>query len=390
MRVIFDVETSRFPDGNPYRASSELISWAIRTGKEDSFGYYTEADFLPRLRELLSKATLLVVINGKFDIGWASRLGIEIPEGTRVWDCQLAEYVLSGQQSSFASMDSLCERYSIEQKEDVVKGYWDRGIETKDIPRDVVQLYNCGDIERTSSIYEAQQTDSRLTPELKKLILLQGADLLVLQQMEENGIVYDSKASLQAGNDTQAELYLINKELDVHVEPKPVDFNWDSGDWLSCFLYGGYMEQEEWESFPAVIQSGPNKGLEYVRRKRIGTATISYAGLFKPLKRSEVKKSTDERKFWSVAEPILRQLKGGGKTGKRVIELLLRRSELGKLADTYYFKLPALIDSMEWGTTLHPTYHQVVARTGRLSSAKPNAQNMPEEVDRFCLSRFAD
>jgi DNA polymerase I-like protein with 3'-5' exonuclease and polymerase domains len=46
------------------------------------------------------------------------------------------------------------------------------------------------------------------------------------------------------------------------------------------------------------------------------------------------------------------------------------------------------MEEMEWGDYVHGSYNQVVARTGRLSSNKPNMQNNPEVVDRMFISRF--
>ena len=385
----FDVETSRFPDGNPYRASAECISWAVGTSEGTSFGYHTDADFKSSLSDALGRVLLLVCINGKYDIGWARRLGIELPSGVRVWDCQLAEYILSGQEQSFASMDQLCAKYDIPGKSGGLEEYWGRGMETVDIPRAVVEEYNRADIERTRLIYEAQLKDARCTPALKKLILLGGADLLVLQRMEENGIRYDKETSLIRGEEAKKELDAITTDLDYCLGDSIGGWNWDSGDCLSVFLYGGIYEEEIWNSGPAVYQSGAKKGQEYIRRQFVRKESRAFPGYFKPLARSEVAKSRPDRPFYSVAEPILRQLKGGGKIGKRVVELLLRRAELSKLADTYYCKIPTLMDEMEWGDYVHGQYNQVVARTGRLSSSKPNMQNNPEAVDRLFVSRFA-
>ena len=87
-------------------------------------------------------------------------------------------------------------------------------------------------------------------------------------------------------------------------------------------------------------------------------------------------------------EDTLKQLKAKSKYQKRCIELLLERAELAKLLDTYYGKLPMLLEKMEWGEFLHGQYNQCVAATGRLSSSAPNMQNFSGDVDRLLISRY--
>ncbi len=230
--------------------------------------------------------------------------------------------------------------------------------------------------------------DPRLTSQLRKLIYLGGADLLVLQAMEQNGIKYDSERSITLGNEAKTELDAITVELSSGLVAAPSDWNWDSGDDLSTYLYGGTLVREVWTEEEAVYKSGANKGERYIRRRKAEPIAYQFPALFKALPKTEVARSKPERPLYSVAEPVLRQLKGGGRNGKRIIELLLRRAELGKLVETYYYKLPKLIMDSGWGEFVHGQYNQVVARTGRLSSSKPNMQNNPEAVDRLFVSRY--
>jgi DNA polymerase I-like protein with 3'-5' exonuclease and polymerase domains len=399
MKLVYDCETTRFPDGNPYRETNEMVSAAFLVGGtgDVSSTYCRDADFTGRLRTEISRATLLILINGKFDIAWARRYGISVPKGCRVWDCQIAEYVLSGQTNSFASMDELCLRYNLPGKQGGLEDYWDKGIDTVDIPREVVLDYNLGDVRRTWSIYEAQLKDERMTPAMHKLILLMGADLLVLQRMEEYGLKYDVERSKAEGEKLKEELLAANHELDSYAG-NVADFNWDSGDHLSAFLYGGSISIDVFEPTTLVYKSGPRKGQEYVQNKFKETKVYEYRGLFRPLPRTHIKKSLGEDgkpdlslpQYYQTNEPVLKQLRATSAKQKRIVELLLKRAELAKLVDTYFLKLPQRIDEMGWGDIVHGTYNQVVARTGRLSSSAPNMQNNPAVVDRMFISRYND
>lgn len=374
-----DFETSRFPDGSPHRQTAQAISWSAG----DRFSYYTDPDFTTALQDILNKTTLLVLINGKFDIAWAKRLGCTLAKGIRIWDCQLSEFVLSGQSSSFASMEQLCTLYGITGKEGGLNDYWDNGIETAAIPRDIVERYNVGDTARTLAIYHAQLKDPRMTPELHRLILLQGADLLVLQQMESNGILYDVEGSVKKGDDVLQRCNDIKKELDELVDFP--GFNFDSGDHLSCWLYGGTVSVDYYTPVDMVYKSGPREGLSHVQNKFERTETKEFKGLFTPLKNTALKKAG----YFATGEPILRQLPCRTKQQKHTITLLLELGELSKQVGSFLHALPALIEKQGWRPNyLCPTYNQCVARTGRLSCSKPNAQQFDEVTDMFWKSRY--
>ena len=349
-----------------------------------TFAYWTDPDFKQSLQEIFNGTTLIVGINLKFDIGWALRLGIQLPSRIRVWDCQLAEFILSGQTKSFASMDELCERYSIAGKRGGLEEYWNAGIETRDIPLEVVKEYNIGDVSRTLQIYQHQLKDERMNDKLKKLIHLCGLDLLVLQQMEENGILYDKQGSITKGNEVVQELETIRKELQEVIQFEY--FNLDSGDHLSRFLYGGVVTYDVYTTVSMVYKSGPRKGQEYTQNKFQETKRWDFPGLFKPLPKTALKKEG----YYSTAEGVLRQLPARNKQQRFVLERLLRQAELSKQVGSFLHALPKLIDEKGWtDNIIHPEYNQCVARTGRLSCSKPNAQQWDDVTSVYWISRYA-
>lgn len=61
-----------------------------------------------------------------------------------------------------------------------------------------------------------------------------------------------------------------------------------------------------------------------------------------------------------------------------IINLITQFREVSKLMNTYVEPLPSLVDE---NNRLHTTYNMVVAQTGRLSSEKPNLQNIPVRSD---------
>ena len=259
--LVFDFETSTHNKGNPFDKRNFAVSYSTYwEGRVLQHVRYDDLTFKGTLENAFRHCSLLIGHNLKFDLHWARNLGIKANDGCRIWDTQLVQFVLSGQTHSFASLNELAELYSLPTKLDEVKDYWEKGISTEDIPPEVLEEYNNYDVELTWKVYQAQLKDERMTPELKKLILLQGLDLLVLQEMEYNGLKYDIKASEEAATKLSLELLDIDQRLDRYSN----GINYNSGDQLSCFLFGGTFEQEIRTPETRIYKSGPRKGTEYV------------------------------------------------------------------------------------------------------------------------------
>jgi len=387
MVLTLDLETTTFNKGNPYDTRNFIVSHHTKRGDGQTVcSYYTDADFLTSLRESVEGASLIITHSGKFDLSWCLHHGIRPGRHCRIWDTQLAEFILSGQTNSFASLNDLTEKYNLGVKEDAVAEYWAKGISTESIPRDVVESYGNRDVDLTHSVYLAQLQDHRMDDGLSRLIRLCGLDLLVLRDMEFNGFKYDVEGSQRRSDQLTEELIGIEKELDSYSVTK---INWDSGDQLSAFLYGGSFTEDVYLPVERIYKSGPKKGEAYIRNEYQRTNQYNFVGHFSPLRGTALKKSTAERTFYSTAEDTLIQLKAKTKESRRIIELLLRRATITKLIGTYLSAMPALIEEMHWeGNYIHGQFNQVVARTGRLSSSRPNMQNAPEEVDEFFVTRY--
>src|SRR5690606_27629138 len=100
---------------------------------ETKFSYYTDIEFLKEAR-CIEDATLLIGFNIKFDLHWLRRYGIRPNDKVRIWDCQLAEFIITGQQGAYPSLDGCCEKYGLGQKDDRISEYWKLGVDTTDIP----------------------------------------------------------------------------------------------------------------------------------------------------------------------------------------------------------------------------------------------------------------
>lgn len=93
--------------------------------------------------------------------------------------------------------------------------------------------------------------------------------------------------------------------------------------------------------------------------------------------------------FEKLKLPIIKKTKTGYSTNAEVLKALLPQHkiisfileyrELGKLKNTYIDKLPFLINAKT--KRIHTCFHQTITSTGRLSSSKPNLQNIPVRTE---------
>jgi DNA polymerase-1 len=382
--LVLDTETTVKNNGNAFDPDNRLciISHATWDGRSG----YVKVEYdgepygaaLEAIRTLVSECDLVVGFNLKFDLHWLRRYGIDF-SGKRVWDCQLVHYMLERQTALYPSLNEAAAKYGLGQKHDDVAQYWDSGVDTPDIPLDILSRYAVFDAVLTGQVFDLQLRDVQGKGQaFVSLVNLHNADLLVLQEMEWNGIKLDVEACKEESSKVGEEIANLSKDLE---EAFGVDWiNWDSPKQLSAVLYGGEVVKE-WREQEGVYKTGQKIGQPRYSIKR---ETHEFRGLVKPPKGAKLASGG-----WSTSADSLRSLKPSSKRVSHAISSLLRRSELEKLRGTYYDGLPALISTMGWtGGFLHGQINQCVARTGRTTSSKPNLQNMPPEMDRLFRSRF--
>ena len=390
MVVCFDFETTSLNTGNPFTPSNKVVSYSLSIdGSEPEFHYYTDIEFWKALKAAFKQATRIIGFNLKFDLSWASRYGIKVPDGCRIWDCQIAEFLISGQTNRYPSLKESLIRIGEEPKSDILSEYLAMGLDTLDVPEEELKIYNNQDVRGTYKL--AMHQLKEMPKDLQRLCSVQGMDLLVLQEMEENGQLFDRELCDSLRGKAQERIGQLEGILREYF-PLREGLNLGSGHHMSALLYGGYIEVDVVdEEIPMVYKSGAKKGQEYIKRtwKTVGA---EFPRLFNPLKRTEtklrIKNSRGEFPVYQAGVEQIQQLRPRNKQQKILIETLLEHSKVAKLLDTYYVSLPELMDEMEWGDYLHGNFNQTTAATGRLSSSKPNMQNFSGEVDELLVTRY--
>lgn len=219
---------------------------------------------------------------------------------------------------------------------------------------------------------------------LYKLYRIACADLLVLQDMEYNGIQYDKENGLKYANELQTKIDAITREFRSLINDDFISIS--SGKHVSAVLYGGTVI-EDVRVPVGYYKSGIKTGQV---RYSIQKVEHTLPQLVAPPAKSETansRKRDNEDKEYSVSEDTLSQLKHKKGVAK-LISLVLEYRRLEKLRGTYLQGWADLLEAQGWkDNVIHGNLNQAVAVTGRLTSTSPNLQNVDPETKRFLTTR---
>ncbi len=141
-------------------------------------------------------------------------------QGGTIWDTQLAENILTGQQYKYAALrDIAVNKYGCQPREKLMESYWDAGKCTSEIPEALVLKDVTQDVEDTEKVF-LQQVDLCNKNNLLKLTLLQMDALCATIEMSYNGMAINqttlakNKVALERELDkTQQQLLKIVQEV---------------------------------------------------------------------------------------------------------------------------------------------------------------------------------
>ena len=301
----------------------------------------------------------------------------------QIWDTQLAEYLLTGQESQYASLDHLATKYGGTLKNDVIKAMWDEGVQTEDMDKNLLLPYLEDDVRNTHCVFDRQLIEADKIGMLP-LILSQMNALKCTIEMEYNGMYFNRGSAVQISNEIQQELDTINMELDLIVHDgmhfsKLLNFNPKSSKQVALVLFGGEYKFEVVED----VKNPDGSTYLYKTGKRKGE-----------VKTTKVTKSTHNDGFgitvidkWktakgsiSTADDVLNELLNlKSSTAAPFITLLLKHRNLSKQLNTYFVGY----SNLTWPTDscIHQSLNHTATATGRLSSSKPNLQNVTNKGD---------
>ena len=306
---------------------AELAGVAL--SDEEKKGYYIptidDCDYvINKLKPLLENPkTTIIGHNLKYDLQILKKYNINIKEN--VFDTMLAHYLLNPESSH--KLDVLSENY-LNHKcipiEDIIGKPGVNQKKMTELPPKDIYMYACEDADITFRLKNVFEKDLKKNNLSKLFYDLEIPLMFVLCEIEDNGVKIDieflskmSQLLTKKIKETEKSIYKIAGE----------EFN----------------------------VSSP---------KQLGVI------LFDKLKIDDKPKKTKSGQY-STGEDILVKLSKKSK----IVSLVLEYREYKKLLSTYVDALPQMISPKD--NLIHTDYAQAVTATGRLSSNKPNLQNIP-------------
>ncbi len=403
-------------------------------------------------KEVLNGANVLVGFNIKFDVLHA----IQDPQnweawrqwvvaGGRIWDCQLAEYLLESQsrESHMLSLNEVALKYGGERKLDVIAEMWSQGIQTADIDPALLEEYlagstnRMGDLQNTACVYKGQVRAVNQGG-MQALVQWNMQALAASIEMEHNGIHVDAKRGEKIRRGLLTRLEAVRGKINSYVPVDfPVEFNWASNKHKSYIIFGGSIEYvrsvpvEEVHAggavqpvyhmmdVPGVVTEcgakcrledlGERKPARYksgVKKGDIKTCTLRVPDLSRPKMhkvattytlpgyvRPNPKWATKVDGVYSTASDIIESL---GMSGVPFLKTLALLQKYTKDISTYYRSeddSKGMLTTVGPDGLIHHSLNFTSTVTGRLSGSSPNFQNIPRaansSVKRILTSRFS-
>ena len=267
--IVLDVETTTQTSfkrkANPLDTDNYIVALGYKqyNSKVGSVWQDLLLDIDNGLNCLLSNIDILIGHNLKFDLLYLWRqpiLQAWLQQGGKIWDTQLAEYYLTGQQTRWAALrDIAVNKYGCKEREKLMEKYWDKNsikvlnnkgyiidvleevkvtnnnrsylqkaqlqgcrvvynesIDTKDIPKELVLEDVQNDVLDTEKIYLQQYEKAK---ELGMLPLLKTVmnELLATTEIEYNGMYINKDIMTNNKDNLVYELEWKEKDFDILV-----------------------------------------------------------------------------------------------------------------------------------------------------------------------------
>lgn len=326
------------------------------------------------------KFDLLYLLQGKSFVGaFMSDFINSLPP---VWDTQLAEYLLTGQRTMYASLDDLSEKYGGTLKDSYVSDAFKAGVPTELINPTKLTEYLKNDVLNTEIVFKAQITEASKLGMLD-FIHTQMKALVATTIMNFNGLQVHSAYISEQCTELGAKIFDLeirfNNTVDAMKDsgtlPSTEAFSIASTKDLSMILYGGSYKVKE--RIPDGLYKNGNPKFKTVEKVRNAAGLGLTATVPK-----------NKNGYYSVDVHSLEKLKKTkpGGFAQMLIDAVLSHREFSKQKETYYENL----NKLTMYGKVYPKVNHTSTKTGRLSCSEPNLQNQTSDggVKKAFVSRF--
>lgn len=401
---VLDVETDHEDgDPSPWHGTNDMVLGGIYyPAKGQHYIDSNRATLRTHLNRLACEPILLVGHNIKFDLNWLYYdAPAHIPANILVWDTMVGDYVYYGQQYLFSSLDETAARWLCSSKKNpLLKSYIGKGGRVRDIPLGQLTQYLKDDLHLTYQVYVQQCS----TMKYSQVMHTTCRALPALSEIECSGMHLNEQrnvmecATLCAVTNRCAAL--MRSQLTQLCADNVMFDGWDyamqqivDGDialfstrTLNTFLFGKPGLPYRYKKLIGKYKNGNDK-------HRVCDSRFEPKPLIDPedLEKMLGKKlNYNSNLGYSMDSDTLKSIAieySYNKTVVNLIDITQRHRDAAKLLGTYHEPFQVMYAASK-DEQIHPTIHQVATRTGRTSSTKPNAQNMPKSVRRVFTSRY--
>ena len=344
--LIVDMETTNLDKGTAVNPNNRLLYTSVSFDGE-LINIYGDEFELSNYLDLFYSAGFIVAHNAKFELQWLYRAGLDLTK-VIVYDTMLGDYVRAGNRHWDLDLDSVALRYGGSIKDPFIKGLMQSGVCPSTMPTQRLAAYCDNDVANTEKIFYAQRDILRsegLLPVMYNRCMITP----LLSEIGMLGMHLDAERVKEVHDGFVAEHLSLIKRLDEITG----GINMGSSQQVGEFLYGklGFSELKDRKG--NVLRNKPSKRFPSGAPK------------------------TDEDTILS--------LKPKTKIQKEFLKLKLEESKLRKKINTYTESF--MRACQENNSFIHGQIHQSVTRTQRLSSSKPNQQNIDRTLKRVFNSR---
>lgn len=297
----------------------------------------------------------------------------------KLWDIQIVEYLITGQQHKFASLDELSIKYGYPIKDASVKEeYFGKGLGADHVPVKILEEYLKGDLLNTLWIarrqYHVVKSMHLLTLVDSQMKALQAVIEMMFNGLKVNEVELTNYTSVILDQYTKAKTTLESLSTGVT--------NIDSSDQWSKFFFGG--SRKEKVRVPDGFYKNGKPKFKTEEHEIILPPASTYIPDEEKVSKKTGKVSVDEDVLGDIATwDTVAGHPGSAKTAS----LLLEYRTLTKQLNTYVLGLGKHVI----GGYIHGSINMAATGTGRLSSSNPNLQNISNnEIKKIFVSRFKE
>ena len=376
--LVFDLETTiRAPaphfGATPAWRDNRVVLAGFKADQRD----ITVTENLQALVNQIGPNTLIVGHNLGFDLHYLLR-EFDIPKSVSLWDTQKFDYLLCGRGARQPSLEKTALRMEVDfTKDSEVSERFRVGIGSDKIDRDLLTKYLVADVQTTYDIYVKQRATVTNDAKLAYVQELMNG-IAVTTEMSCNGMPFSRLGAAAEAQELQAkhdDMYATaaarwTREWPDELPPLKLT----SPAQITTLLWGGEQTFDVQENVlddtgqPVRFKTGTRAG-EVKTKKVTRSATVKRLA-------SPALVAVFDNQDWEKTSSI--------QTLKRIIdtspncaaaELARDLSALRQVTKNIstYFK-PYIDHAI--ADTIHPVYNHCVTQTGRLSSSKPNMQNI--------------